>query len=79
MLVGNLNDYKRDQDLLFQQLWEREKVMTAAQVEEFVLQAGKAGYKIDDLLRLLNSGMSVPDLARTVLSKLPEYRNSSQT
>lgn len=74
--MGNLTDYKRDQDLLFQRLWEQEKTVTAANVREFVIQAKRAGYSIDDLLTLLDSGMAVSDLTRTVLSKLPEYRHS---
>jgi hypothetical protein len=71
--MGDINDDKPDQDLLFQQLRDRERAITKAQMEEFVRQAGKAGYTIDDLLKLLDSGMSVPVFTKTVLSKLPEY------
>jgi hypothetical protein len=72
--MDDLDGYKRDQDLLFQELWEREHTMTKATAEEFVRQAERAGYTVDDLLNILDSGMSVPDFTRAVLSKLPEYR-----
>jgi hypothetical protein len=75
--MGDLKDYKSGQDLLFQELWEREKTMNQAAVEEFIRQAERAGYSIDDLLKMLDSGMSVPEITRTTLSKLPEYPRSS--
>jgi hypothetical protein len=75
--MGDLKDYKRGQDLLFQELWEREKTMSQANVEEFIRQAERAAYSVDDLLNMLNSGMSVPEVARTALSKLPEYPRTS--
>jgi hypothetical protein len=75
--MGDLTDYKRAQDLLFQELWEREKMMGQANVEEFIRLAERAGYSIDDLLKMLNSGMSVPEVSKTVLSKLPEYQRTS--
>jgi len=77
--MGDLKDYKRGQDLLFQELWEREKTTTKAYVEEFVQQAARAGYTVDDLLKMLDSGLSVPDFTKKVLSKLPEYPGGAQT
>ena len=71
--MGDINDYKRDLDRFFQQLRDRENALTKAHVEEFVRQAARAGYRIDDLLEMLDSGMSVPVFTSTVLSKLPEY------
>ncbi len=76
--VGDLKDYRRDQDLLFQRLWEQERGMNAANAQEFVTQAARAGYSVDDLLEFLDSGIAVADLAKTVLSKLPEYRTQQK-
>jgi len=70
--MGDVKDYMRDQDLIFQQLWEqrkiREQTMATAVVEDFFALAERAGYSIVDLQKLFQSGIAFPDIVKTLES-----------
>ena len=58
--------YRKFQDLIFQEIQERERMATQAAVDEFVRYAAVTGFTIDRLIQLAQSGMSGADLWNAV-------------
>lgn len=60
--------YERFQDLIFQELEERQRLVTNNAVEEFVHYAETKGFTLEQLIRMTQSGMSGKDVWAAVHS-----------
>jgi hypothetical protein len=60
--------YQKLQDLLLQELHEKQLTATNRAVEDFFLLAAAKGLYIDDLIDMVESGMSGQQIAETVVS-----------
>jgi|HubBroStandDraft_6_1064221.scaffolds.fasta_scaffold1132969_1 hypothetical protein len=60
--------YQKLQDLLLQELQQKELIATPGAVEDFLRLASAKGFYIDDLIDMVESGMSGQQIAETVVS-----------
>ena len=60
--------YHKLQDLLLQELQQKQLIATQGAVEDFLLLAAAKGFYIDDLIDMVESGMSGQQIAETVVS-----------
>ena len=63
--------YRKLQDLLLQELQNKQLLATQGAVEDFLRLAAAKGFYIDDLIRMVESGMSGQQIAETVVSLSP--------
>jgi hypothetical protein len=60
--------YRKLQDLLLQELQNKQLLATQGAVEDFLQLAAAKGFHIDDLIGMVESGMSGQQIAETVVS-----------
>jgi hypothetical protein len=63
--------YRKLQDLLLQELQHKQLLATQGAVEDFLKLAAAKGFYIDDLIRMVESGMSGQQIAESVVSLSP--------
>jgi hypothetical protein len=63
--------YRKLQDLLLQELKNKQLLATQGAVEDFLQLAAAKGFYIDDLIGMVESGMSGQQIAETVVSLSP--------
>jgi len=63
--------YRKLQDLLLQELRNKQLLATQGAVEDFLQLAAAKGFYIDDLIGMVESGMSGQQIAETVVSLSP--------
>jgi hypothetical protein len=63
--------YRKLQDLLLQELQNKQLLATQGAVEDFLQLAAAKGFYIDDLIGMVESGMSGQQIAETVVSLSP--------
>jgi hypothetical protein len=66
--MRNDSPYRKFQDLIFQQLQEKQMMVTQGAVDDFVQYAAGKGFTLDQLVELAKSGMSGADLWQAVHS-----------
>ena len=60
--------YRKRQDLLLQELRNKQLLATQGAVEDFLQLAAAKGFYIDDLIGMVESGMSGQQIAETVVA-----------
>ena len=60
--------YQKLQNLLLQELQHKQLMATPGAVEDFLRLAAAKGFYIDDLIGMVESGMSGQQIAETVVS-----------
>src|SRR5438132_1541178 len=63
--------YRKLQGLLLQELQDKQLVATQGAVEDFLRLAAAKGFDLDDLIRMVESGMSGQQKAETVAALSP--------
>jgi hypothetical protein len=61
--------YHKLQNLLLQELQQKQLMATPGAVEDFLRLAAAKGFYIDDLIGMVESGMSGQQIAETVVSQ----------
>lgn len=67
--MASSDAYRKFQDLIFQELDEKEHRAKQNAVEDLVRRAEARGFTIEDLLKMLASGSSVAQILSLVSSK----------
>jgi hypothetical protein len=67
--MKNADSYKKFQDLIFQEINDREKISRQDALEQFVKIAESRGFTLDRLISMAESGMSGARLWCAVNSK----------
>jgi hypothetical protein len=62
------NSYRKFQDLMFQEIRDRENIVQQDAVEQFVKIAATKGFSLDKLIEMAQSGMSGSELWSAVYS-----------
>ena len=65
--------YRKLQNLILQELQQKHLLATPGAVEDFLRLATANGFYIDDLIRMVESGMSAQQIAETVVSTSSDY------